>query len=141
MTMTAENPVMTIKEQKFNFSYGITYVLTNGECWNLAGALKARTNFPIIAFYGDNEMQHVGIELPNGLICDIEGISTRDQWFHRWAMALTTYKTFHIGDIDPEDDMFYDCLADYDNSVEDELYFEMTLGEIADNIAERIGLS
>lgn len=140
MTTLADSPAMAIQGQKFDYSYGITYTLTNGDCWRLAGALKARTNLPIIAFYGDNEMQHVGIELPNGLIVDIEGVFTREQWFHRWAMQLTFCKTFHIGDIDP-DDMFYDDLAYYDDSVEEELYYEMTLGEIADSIVERLGLS
>lgn len=84
-------------------------------------------------------MQHVGIELPNGDIVDIEGIWESSQWLTKWEEELTDVWKIYLAEPDPEDEN-YDLLYPNEGeaaSIEDVVHGKerLTLGVIADRIA------
>lgn len=128
-----------LPEVEFGFSETIVDELINGECWSLASVLHYRSGLPFAALYGDGEIVHVGVELGDGMVVDIEGIWESAVWESAWLERLDDVWEIYSGFVtdDLED---REALLGYSPSLESECMGneDDTLGSIADRIMERV---
>lgn len=124
---------------EFEFDESVIDELTNGECWALAAILHERTGLPFAAIHGDGEIVHVGVELPDNMVVDIEGIWESAAWETRWVDNLQDVWEVYAGFV-PDDFEDKDALLGYTPSREMQCYgFDgEKLGTIADTIVEGI---
>ena len=125
-------------EVQFQFSESIVDELTNGECWVLAAILHERTGLPFAAIYGDDEIVHVGIELPDNMVVDIEGIWESSDLETHWAEILQDDVWELSAGFVPDDYEDREALLGYDPSLENVMFDGQTLGNIADQIVTSI---
>lgn len=116
----------------FDFPEETVFDLTHGDCWFLAASLSKALNLPYATIYGDDEIQHVGVELPDGNIVDIEGIWEPQEWENRWYDALDAFDVY-LG-CHPGEDEGESILHSYEPYIEDYSYGGLRLSEIRDSI-------
>lgn len=121
----------------FDFSEEIVDELINGECWSLASVLHHRTGFPFAALHGDGEVVHVGVEIADGVVVDIEGIWDSGSWETHWVDILDDVWEIYYGFI-PDDMEDKDALLGYSPLLESCIMGDETLGNIADKIVASI---
>jgi hypothetical protein len=129
--------MMAEAEMDFGFSETIVDELTNGDCWSLAGILHQRTGFPFAAIHGDGEVVHVGIEIADGVVVDIEGIWDSGSWETHWVDILDDVWEIYYGFV-PDDMEDKDALLGYSPSLKSFTFGEEALGSIADKIVASI---
>jgi hypothetical protein len=124
-------------EVGFDFGEQIVDELTNGDCWSLAGILHQRTGLPFAALHGDGEVVHVGVEIADGVVVDIEGIWDSGSWETHWVDLLDDVWEMYYGFI-PDDLEDREALLGYSPSLESCVIGDETLGNIADKIVASI---
>lgn len=122
---------------EFSFSEEIVDYLTNGDCWGLATVLRHRTGLTFSALYGDGEIVHIGVSRADGSIVDIEGVWEFYEWETAWMSKLEHIWDVECREVSDEDPEYKDILA-YKPGMENELYGDKTLSQIADDIVEQI---
>lgn len=115
MTFTAPMP-----EHDFGFDETTVFDYTHGDCWWLALALEQAVNLPVVALWGNGEIQHVGVELPNGLIVDIAGVWTTSAWLNYWYDELDDCDEVYYDDITMEDDNWCCAVNVYSEAILDQ---------------------
>lgn len=126
--------------KEFEFPEDAVFELSHGDCWLLAASLRNATGLPYATIYGDGEIHHIGIELPDGKVVDIEGIWEPDVWERRWIDELQEVWEVYAGggEIAPHEGST--ILHTYDPSIEDCVFGGMKLGEIRDLIIADIAV-
>jgi hypothetical protein len=127
---------MTSPVKAFSFPEETVFDLTHGDCWFLAASLSKATNLPYATIYGDGEIQHVGIELPDGRIVDIEGIWEPHDWETRWYDELEAFEVY-LG-CSPSEEEGDPILHDYWVHIEDYYYGDLRLADIRDDILKTL---
>jgi hypothetical protein len=131
--------VVVLPEVEFGFDESVVDELINGECWSLASVLHHRSGLPFAALYGDGEIVHVGVELADGTVVDIEGIWDSCSWESHWVEILDDVWEIYSGFVtdDLED---REALLGYSPSLELVCMGDEgdTLGSIADRIMEQV---
>lgn len=122
----------------FNFPEDAVFELTHGDCWLLAASLKNATGFPYATIYGDGEIHHVGVELPDGKIVDIEGVWESDVWERRWIEELQEVWEVYVGGDDIAPHEGEPILHSYEPEIESSEFGGLNLSEIRDAILEDI---
>ncbi|MBC9704063.1 MAG: hypothetical protein H9W81_03375 [Enterococcus sp.] len=134
MTFTAPAP-----EQSFEFNEDVIFEYTHGECWYLALALQQKTDLPVVAIWGDGEIQHVGIELPNSGVVDIEGVWNSNAWGKFWYDELDDCDEVYVGETTEADDNWNNAIHSYSEDMLTQVTNDNgTLGEIADVIVANL---
>lgn len=130
---------LLVPEVEFGFDESVIDELVNGCCWSLAAVLHHRSGLPFAALYGDGEVVHVGVELPDGTVVDIEGIWDSGVWESAWVERLEDVWEIYAGFIS-DDFEDKDALLGYAPSLELMVMGDGddTLGSIANNILERV---
>lgn len=121
---------------EFSFPEETVFDLTHGDCWFLAASLAKATNLPYATIYGDDEIQHVGIELPDGRIVDVEGVWEDHEWVNRWYDELDAFDIY-LG-CSPRREEGEPILHEYNDCIENYSYGGLTLAEIRDAIMEQL---
>lgn len=126
---------------EFEFDESVIDELTNGECWSLAAILHERTGLPVAAIHGDGDIVHVGIELADNMVVDIEGIWESSSWEARWADNLQDVWEMYVGFV-PDDFEDKDALLGYTPSLEGFAVGSNgeALGRIADKVVADIAV-
>lgn len=126
-------------EVEFSFDESVIDELTNGDCWFLAAILHKRTGLPFAALHGDGDIVHVGIELADNMIVDIEGIWESSAWESHWAELMQDVWEIYAGYV-PDDLEEKDALLGYKPSLENVIvgFNNETLGSIADRIVANL---
>lgn len=127
---------MSFPEIKFSFPEETVFELTHGDCWVLAASLSHVAKLPYATIYGDGVIEHVGVELPDGRIVDIEGIWDPVSWESRWYEELEAFEVY-LG-CSPEPHEGEDILHTYDTRIETLVYGDLSLTEIRDQILRKI---
>lgn len=117
----------------FDFPELVVSDFTHGDCWQLAAALYQVTFYPYIYIRDEYEIQHVGIELPDGNIVDIEGIWDPSDWQTRWYDELDDCDDVFIADEATHEEV-EEILYKYDSAIENYVYSGLTLKEIRQSI-------
>lgn len=136
MSFLSANP-----EHDFDFDDSTVFEYTHGNCWYLALALQQKTGLPIVCVWGDDLMQHVGVELPNGDVVDIMGVWTSSAWGSYWYDELDDCDEVYCGEISDDDPNWHNATLTYSNDMLNEILdCGMTLGENADLIIDVLHL-
>lgn len=130
--------VMDVAVKEFDFPEDAVFELTHGDCWLLAASLKNATGLSYAPVYGDGEIHHVGIELPDGKIVDVEGIWEADVWERRWIDELQEVWEVYVGGGEIASGEGSPILHSYDPSIESCDFGGLKLSEIRDAIIEDI---
>lgn len=121
----------------FGFDEDIVDNYTRGACWYLALALHNKTGLPLTAIWGEDTIHHVGVELPNGDIVDVDGVWTSNHWSGYWYDELDMCDDIEVGEPSMEDSNWADAFNAYDESMltVDE-GFELNLDEVSNLIID-----
>lgn len=124
----------------FDFDENTVFEYTHGDCWYLALALHHKINLPVVALWGDDEIQHVGVELPSGDIVDIEGIWSTNDWTGYWYDELDDCSDVFYGEPNENDDNWCNAIATYseDMLTQEVVSGSPTLGETANAVIESL---
>lgn len=101
----------------FDFSESTVDEYIHGDCWYLALALSNHLNLPVVAIWGDREIQHVGVELPNNNVVDIMGVWRSDSWSGYWYDELDACDDVYYDGVDEEDDNWCNALSVYSDEM------------------------
>lgn len=126
---------MTSPTRNFGFDDNIIYMYSHGYCWWLAQALSDLTGLSPVAVWGKGSIHHVGVELPNGDIMDIDGVWNRKHWQAFWEAELDYCENFFVGPVSMDDHYWRNAHDTYTpNMLSQDLGMDYTLGEICDTI-------
>lgn len=126
----------------FDFNESTVDEYTHGDCWYLALALSNRLNLPVVAIWGDAEMQHVGVELPDNSVVDIMGVWDSCSWSGYWYEELSDCYDIYADGVDEKDDNWCNALSVYS----DEMLTQQiasgspTLGETMEDVLRHLRL-
>lgn len=119
----------------FGFDEDIVDYYTRGACWYLALALHNKTGLPLVAIWADGTIHHVGVELPNGDIVDVDGVWPVNNWSGYWYDELDMCDDIEVGEPSMEDPNWSDAFNAYDETMlTAEEGFELNLDEVSDTI-------
>lgn len=117
----------------FDFPELVISDFTHGDCWQLAAALYQVTFYPYVYIRDEYEIQHVGVELPDGNIVDIEGIWDPADWETKWYDELDSLEDVGIA-YEATKEEVEEILYAYDPAIENYVYSGLTLKEIRESI-------
>lgn len=122
-------------EHDFGFDETTVFDYTHGECWYLALALQQEAGLPVVALWGNDEIQHVGVELPNGDIVDIEGVWSESAWQSFWHEEISDCDGVYFDDITMADEGWRDAVNAYSvDMLTQTIAGTLPLGEIVEHI-------
>lgn len=121
----------------FGFDEEIVDYYTRGACWYLGLALHNKTGLPLAAIWADGTIHHVGVELPNGDIVDIDGVWRSNSWSAFWYDELDMCDDIEISEPSMQDPNWAEAFEAYsDDMLTVEEGFSMTLDEVSDTIID-----
>lgn len=119
----------------FGFDERALRAYSNGSCWYLALALQHKSGLKPIGLWADGSIRHVGVELSDGRIVDIEGIWNRESWLVDWKCELDYLDHVYVDDVTPEDEHWFLATQLFDETMLDaNITDDETLDETADRI-------
>lgn len=126
---------MTTPTRNFGFDDDTVYMYSHGYCWWLAKALSDLTDLPVIAVWGKGCIRHVGVELPNGDVVDIDGVWNLQNWRNFWKSELDYCEEFSVGSVSMDDSGWRNVQNTYTPAMLSKNFeLDYTLGEICDTI-------
>lgn len=121
--------------RSFGFDEDTTYIYSHGYCWDLALALEEATGLTPVGVWGKGSIHHVGVELPNGDIMDIDGVWNRKHWAGFWEAEMDYCENFFVGPVSMDDEHWRNAVESFTpNLLTERDGPGFTLGEIRDRI-------
>ncbi|MBC9704062.1 MAG: hypothetical protein H9W81_03370 [Enterococcus sp.] len=126
---------MTSPNRSFGFDDDVAYMYSHGYCWWLAKGLADLTGLTPIAVWAKGSIHHVGVELPNGEVIDIDGVWNRQNWQGFWNRELDYCEDFHVGSTSSDEQHWRHIEETYSPTMLiQDFGLDYTLGEICDTI-------
>lgn len=128
-------PVLTSPTRTFGFGEDLIYMYSHGYCWWLAQGLADLSGLTPVAVWAEESIHHVGVELPNGDVVDIDGVWHRQNWAEFWKRELDYPEGFLVGPVASEEPHWLYAEEHYSPAMLNDAFgMDCTLGEICDTI-------